>query len=78
MTRANAVKIVGEKLVSEAEDTNCEYSYTNDGGYDVYIADSSNDDYRTKVIFLQDPEKVKDIPFDEMDWRIEEYEVEEI
>ena len=78
MTRIEAVKIVGEELVADAEDTNCEYSYTNNGGYDVYIADSSNDDYHVRVLFLQDSETTKDVPLDEMDWEIEEYEVEEV
>lgn len=83
MTREEAVKIAGEELVNSAEQTNCENAcYVTDGtelaGYDVYEAVADNDDYRVKVIFLQDAEETKEIPLDEMNWEIEGYEVEEV
>jgi len=83
ITREEAVRIAGEELVNDAEQTNCDNAcFVTDGtawaGYDAYTATADNDDYRVAVYFLQDAEETKDMPLDEMSWEIEGYEVEEV
>ncbi len=83
ITREEAVKMVGEELVKDAEQTSCENScFVTDGtawaGYDAYDASADNENYIVRVFYLQDSEETKNIPLDDLTWDIEGYVVEEI
>lgn len=82
ISREEAVKVAGEKLVAAAEKENCEcVNSVTDGtewaGYTPFAAQAWDDENIVKVWYLVSNEDAAEKELDQIDWEVEGYTVEE-
>jgi len=83
MRKKEAIEIVGEDLVNAVEDENCTCTNSvTDGtewsGYTLFSATAENKCHRLTAYYAVDTDIVNEVEnLDEINWKIDHYEVEE-